>query len=226
MPLMVIMWQFPLWLFPLLTPEGTIMWNGAFQFKNMKVIVSTGNRGMSLILYAAMRSHQPLLHPNRKTVRLLSRPIFSYVTCVSNPHTRQTSACLNRLIISDIIFIWAQCVTQQTNQMMRNCHVQLVHLTASFIFSVTEIQTKSLLSQHNFTLLVQMRSAVITLGSSEKVHNECCQGHLLLYQLEPGGVKLALLSNAQLTTWRTRISDGHMVTTTVRCQIIGLCYCQ
>lgn len=88
MPLMIIMWQFPLWLFPLLTPEGTIMCHGAFPFKKMKVIASTGNREMSLILYSAMGSHQTLSHPNRKTVRLLSRPIFSYVSCVSNPHTR------------------------------------------------------------------------------------------------------------------------------------------
>lgn len=94
MPLMIIMWQFPLWLFPLLTPEGTIMCHGAFPFKNMKVIVSTGNREMSLILYSAISSHQTLLHPSRKTVRLLSRPIFLYVSCVSNPHT--TNVCVSQ----------------------------------------------------------------------------------------------------------------------------------
>lgn len=223
MPLMIIMWQFPLWLFPLLTPEGTIMCHGAFQFKNMKVIVSTGNSGMSLILYSAMSLHQASFQPNSKTVRLLSRTIFLYVSCVSNPHTTIVHVSQPADYQWHNLYLGPVChAANKPNHEELSWTTR--HLTASLQWHT--FKSNLCFLNTNFTLLVQMRLPVITPGSSEMVRNECCQGHLLLYQSEPGGVKLALLSNARLTTWRTRISDGHTVTTIVRCQIIWLCHCE
>lgn len=154
MPLMIIMWQFPLWLFPLLTPEGTIMCHGAFPFKNMKVIVSTGNGEMSLILYSAMSSHQTL-HPSRK-LWLLSRPIFLYVSCVSNPHT--TNVCVSQ----PADYQWHNlCLCPVCHAANKPNHWELsctgLHLTDRkltaqlkrgglfFLFTVTGIQIKSVL---------------------------------------------------------------------------------